>query len=315
MRAKRVLLAGTAGAASGRHHQRDMFAPAIALSDVLDVCGVWTGAPGSDGAERSVELADQLGVPLFKDLTDGLSAADAVVACLDDSSLQLLVEHEPQVPVAVDKLVLLGATRLRELAADRRIGTFKAAYHSRFHPTLTALASTVSAGELGLPHALHAELIVPYGDGPGRESDLRHVGVLALDAISAILGPPAGSVHAVCFASPDHHCETWTLTIRWRPGIVVTILISRARPGAPSGLHRYRLLASEGQALADLAAPAIELIGTSTSFNYGPGPVQLGLESLAHGGSGTSLAELVRLAELMDAAESSVADGESHAFG
>ena len=35
----RVLLAGAAGEAAGRHHQRDMFAPAIAASDLLEVCG------------------------------------------------------------------------------------------------------------------------------------------------------------------------------------------------------------------------------------------------------------------------------------
>ena len=45
----RVLLAGAGGEAAGRHHQRDMFAPAIAASELLDVAGVW---PGPVGARR-----------------------------------------------------------------------------------------------------------------------------------------------------------------------------------------------------------------------------------------------------------------------
>ena len=45
----RVLLAGAGGEAAGRHHQRDMFAPAIAASELLDVVGVWPGPVGACG--------------------------------------------------------------------------------------------------------------------------------------------------------------------------------------------------------------------------------------------------------------------------
>lgn len=314
MTATRILLAGAAGTEAGRHHQRDMFVPAIAASDCLEVCGVWPGTRGSDGFDRAAELADQLGIPLHTELPGALSDADAVVACVDGNSMDALLEAAPQKPVVVDKLALLGTSRLHELVRDPRAATVRAAYHSRFHPSVAALAAAAQAGEFGLPHALHAELFVPYGDGPAAGGDLRHVGILALDAVAAVLGPPRGAVHAVRFVGAAEGGETWTLTIQWRPGVVVTILVSRAAPGVPSGLHRYRLLAADGQALVDLAAPSIQLLGTATSYEYGPGIVQSELETLTRGGGGASAADIARLAALMDAAEASAKDGKTHVF-
>ncbi|MDQ2758482.1 MAG: hypothetical protein M3Y71_18325 [Actinomycetota bacterium] len=308
----RVLLAGAAGEAAGRHHQRDMFAPAIGASDLLEVCGVWPGPVGAEGFGRAALLADDLGVPLVRDSVAALAAADAVVACLDPDSLCELLGAAPvgapALPVLVDKLVLFGTARLGTLAQDPSAGAVVAAYHSRFHPSVAGLAALVASGELGLPHAAHGELVVAYGDGPAAEGDLRHVGVLALDVLAAIVGPPTGSVHAVRTATGDPATEGWTLTVRWHPGIVVTLIVSRLQPGTTGSLHRYRVLGSEGQALADLAAPRLSLVG-GPDVPYGPGPVQLELESLAFGARGTTLTDLTRLSRLIDAAERSAADG------
>ena len=112
---------------------------------------------------------------------------------------------------------------------------------------MVALATIVRTGELGLPHALHGELLVPFGDGPSAEGDLRHVGVLALDAVAAVLGPPSGDVHAVRTASGDPETEAWTLTVRWHPGVVATLLVSRGQPGVGGMLHRYRLWAARAR--------------------------------------------------------------------
>jgi predicted dehydrogenase len=314
----RVLLAGTAGEAAGRHHQRDMFGPGVAASDLLEVSGVWPGPPGGDGYARAAELATALDRPLMADLSAALADADAVVACLDAAGLDQLLDHLPEpaaVPVLVDKAVLLGTERLTALSSDPRAGGVRAAYHSRFHPGVVSLAGIVRSGELGLPHALHGELLVPFGDGPTAEGDLWHVGVLALDAVAAVLGPPAGDVHAVRTPSGDPATETWTLTVRWHPGVVVTLLVSRGQPGVAAMLHRYRLMGSEGQVLVDLAAPSFTVVGDGTPVLYGPGLVQLELETLAQGGAGTTVSDLMSLSRLIVAAERSAVDGRVHAPG
>lgn len=308
----RVLLAGTAGAAAGRHHQRDMFAPAIAASEVLEVSGVWPGPPGSDGYARGSELASALGAPLQEDVDEALDGTDAVVACLDGAGLDALLDARPAGPVALDKALLLGTARLSALAADPRANRLVGAYHSRFHPSVSAVAAAVRSGELGLPHALHGELLVPFGDGPAAEGDLWHVGVLALDAVTAVLGPPAGDVHAALTASGDPATEAWTLTVRWHPGVVVTLIVSRGQPGVSAVLHRYRVMGSEGQLLADLAAPALTVVGDGVPLGYGPGPVQLELEAVARGGAGATMGDLAALARLVEAAEHSAADGRVH---
>ena len=300
----RVLLAGAGGEAAGRHHQRDMFAPAIAASELLDVAGVWPGPVGADGYGRAGELAASLAVPVVADLVGALVRADAVVACLDPNALDVLLDAHPTVPA------LLGTERLAALAEDPRANRLVAAYHSRFHPGMVALAAIVRTGELGLPHALHGELLVPFGDGPTAEGDLRHVGVLALDAVAAVLGPPSGDVHAVRTATGDPETETWTLAVRWHPGVVVTLLVSRGQPGVGGMLHRYRLMGSEGQVLVDLAAPALALVGEGTPVGYGPSPVQLELETLARGLGGTTMADLAAVSRLIDAAERSAASGQ-----
>ncbi len=332
-----VLLAGTAGESAGRHHQRDMFAPGVAASEVLDVAAVWPGPPGSDGHARAAELASALGVPLVADLPSALEGADAVVACLEPAGLDVLldalgaldgrgapdagVRHGVRhgvgsgVPVLVDKPLLLGTERLTALDGDPRAAGVRAAYHSRFHPGVTSLAGIVRSGELGLPHALHGELLVPFGDGPTAEGDLRHVGVLALDVVAAVLGPPSGEVHAVRTRSGEPATEAWTLTVRWHPGVVVTLLVSRGQPGVGGMVHRYRVMGSEGQVLVDLAAPGLTVVGEATPVAYGPGPVQLELETLAQGGPGTTVAVLAALSRLVDAAERSAADGRAHPVG
>lgn len=308
----RILLAGAAGEVSGRHHQRDMYVPAILASTRLEVAGVWPGPAAAEGHGRATALAGDLGVPLHEDLSAALDGADAVVACLDEAGLDALLGASPRVPVLVDKLALLGTSRLEALGADPRAARVLAAYHPRSHPSAVALAAAVAAGELGLPHALHGELLVPYGDGPNADGDLRHVAVLALDVVAAVLGPPAGTVHAVRTSGGDPATETWTLTVRWHPGVVVTLVVSRGRPGSTVSLQRYRVLGSEGQALADLANPRVRLVGTGDSVGYGPGPVQLELETVAAGGRGTTPTELARLSRVMDAAVRSAADGRAH---
>ncbi len=315
----RVLLAGTAGESAGRHHQRDMFAPAIGASDVLDVVGVWPGPVGTDGYGRAGELAGSRGVPVVADVREALAGADAVVACLDPDALEVLLDSvldtNPSAPVLLDKAALLGTERLAALGQDPRAVRLLAAYHSRFHPGVVSLAAIVRSGELGLPHALHGELLVPFGDGPTPEGDLRHVGVLALDAVAAVLGPPSGDVHAVRTATGEPATEAWTLTVRWHPGVVVTLLVSRGQPGVGGMLHRYRLLGSEGQVLVDLASPALTLVGEGTPVGYGPGPVQLELETLARGGGGTTMADLASVGRLIDAAERSAASGQVEPLG
>lgn len=316
---RRVLLAGTAGESAGRHHQRDMFAPAVTASDVLDVAAVWPGPPGSDGHGRAADLASALGVPLISDVASALEGADAVVACVEPAALDPLLnaldEAGSAAPVVVDKPLLLGTERLAALAGDPRAARVRAAYHSRFHPGVTSLAGIVGSGELGLPHALHGELLVPFGDGPTAEGDLRHVGVLALDVVAAVLGPPDGDVHAVRTRSGDPATEAWTLTVRWHPGVVVTLLVSRSQPGVAAMVHRYRLMGSEGQVLVDLAAPMLTVVGDPAPVAYGPGPVQVELETLLAGGRGTTVADLAALSRLVDAAEASAADGRPHPLG
>ena len=59
----------------------------------------------------------------------------------------------------------------------------------------------------------------------------------------------------------------------------------------------------------------LDEVGEAALVGYGPGPVQLELETLARGGSGTSMTDLAALSRLVDAAEWSAGDGRVHPLG
>lgn len=306
-----VLLAGVAGEQLGRHHQRDMYAPALAAATDLEALGLW--APGADPS-RVAEVP----VATREDLAAALAEADGVVACVDAAGaadLLDLVAERPEIacPIVVDKIATFGTSALAELAALPGAAWIRAAHHWRFHPPVTALAAATAAGEFGLPHALHGELLVPFGDGPAAGGDLRHVGVLALDVVAAVLGAPGrgAGVHAVRTTTGDPASEAWTLSITWQPGVIVTLLIGRGGPEVSTLVHRYRLLASDGQAMADLDGPALHLHGSDVStIAFGPGPVETMLRSLVGGLPQPDLATTLALSKLMDAAERSASSAQ-----
>lgn len=152
------------------------------------------------------------------------------------------------------------------------------------------LAAAARSGELGLPHALHGELI--GNDDPDR------LAARAVDVVTAVLGPCRGTVHAL--TSDD----AWTLSIRWLPGVVVTLLIGRGT----GSVHRYRVLGSNGQAYADLAGPSFDLVADEvTPIAFGPTP-----ESRAG-----SAAEIMpsEITWVLDAARASSESGQPEPVG
>lgn len=155
----------------------------------------------------------------------------------------------------------------------------------RFRGPAIGLASAARMGQFGLPHAMHGELV-----DAGSADQLA---ARAVDVVTAVLGPCQGDVVA---AGSD---AAWTLTIRWRRGVVVTLLVGRG----DGVVHRYRVLGSNGQAYADLTGPAFELVGTtSTRVGFGPTPED-------RAGSGTT--DLAEVERVIAAARRSLESGQA----
>lgn len=303
----RVLLVGCGSPAQDR--LRDVYLGA--LQDRPDsAVSVWDDAV----EERVPDGAEGLG--LVPDLADAVARHTAVVACIGASTPQLLRAAETRAtPILLDTPTSLATSDLARLAL-RAGSNVRAAHHWRFHPAVAAVRGAVNSGRLGLVHALHGELLV--GDetaSPG--GDLRGLVLHAIDVVTSILGPLSGQAYAVRAPAHEGAGDAWTVSLRLHPDVAVTLVVGRSGTRAAT-VHRYRVLGSHGQLLADLAGPAVDVIGADPrAVPFGPSPVDLLLDSfLDRGGADIpDLSSTLATARVLDALDASSTTNTVHTLG
>jgi predicted dehydrogenase len=305
----RAVLFGVGSEQGRQHHQRDMYLPALRDLDTEVVGLIATG-------ERADRFRSDEGLPAV-DLDTVTGDVDVVVACPDPervADLDLLLRHcaQVEVPVLLDKPTLLPTATLREWAARYR-GVI-AAHHCRFHGAMAAVGGRVRAGDLGLLHAVHGELLVANGDGAHPSGELRNLAVHGLDVVQSMIGDLHGRGATMVEPPVGSSGESITIAVRCRPDVVVTLLVGRcADEAVPGVVHRYRILGSHGQALVDLAGPSLELPG-GARIPFGPSSVARMITAVLAGARAPGLDVAAGLAEVIDAMSAPGADLRSVDF-
>lgn len=310
-----VLLVGFGGLGA-QDHQSAMYLPAFAAHPGFRVVGVVATHPGE--TERARQAATQLSVPYHDDLDHALSTVEAPMASVAASApvraevLDAVLRAGRH--VLADKpfaMTLPETLRLAELA----VGTVVVAHHHRFHPMITAAASAVRAGRIGLPWNVQADFVVAGGT-PCQDGELLNFGCYAVDVVDALIGIPVRGVHAMpagaglTLLALDHdHGVTSTIVVG-RTGELVNL------PPGRLTQHRYRLSGSHGVLSVDAAKPALTVTTQSTQDRrwLPTDTVTLLLDEL-HAAVTTGrpsvvgIDQAVRTAEVLDAARQSIATG------
>ncbi|MGH3384513.1 MAG: Gfo/Idh/MocA family protein [Nocardioidaceae bacterium] len=320
MHAVPVLVAGCWGAGT-QHHQRDMYLPALTRSPDVEVVGVWDdGQQSGSQVGRAKALGRDFGVPVVDDLSEALDSCRAVVGCPapDVVSTLLASAAERDLPVLLDKPTLFGTKALGALVRDLPAATVVAGHHWRFHGAVASARLAVRSGQLGLLHAVHAELIVGGPDGANPLGELRNLCIHPLDVVESLLGPLHGRTHAVHAAPSDGAGESWTISMHLEPDVVVSALVGRVRPDVSSAVHRYRLLGSHGQLLLDLAGPAMSVVGRQVDdLPFGPSSVDAMVAQFlaASGRLEPTLSTAAGLSQVVDAVETAATSRTIETFG
>ena len=307
--ARRVLLVGSGSGAQDR--LRETYLPAL-LGRSDTAVSIW-----DDGDGPAARSAGAEGLGLEPDLADAVARHTAVIASAGPETLAQLARagRETSVPVMVDRPTTLGTKRLEELARDSD-GRLRAAHHSRFHPAVAAVRGAVQSGRLGLVHAIHGELLVGGTETAPPGGELRSLVADAVDVVTSVLGPLSGTGYAVSATEQDGAGEVWTVSLQLDPGIVVTLLVGRSSAQVTDSVHRYRVLGSHGQLLADLAGPEVQVLaGVRRRVSFGPRPLDLLLDAFLTGGSPPDLASALATSRVLDTLESSSTTNTALTFG
>lgn len=300
----RVVLYGVGTEGIAQHHQRDMYLPALrALGAEV------TGLVGTQ-SPRAVEIRAAEGLAEL-DVSGISTETDLVIACPDlhrIPDLRVLLQRcaEVGVPVLLDKPTLLDTPTLAILAVE--FPQVVSAHHVRFHPGFAAVAARISAGDLGLLHAVHGELLVSNEDGPHPRGEIRNLAAYCLDVVHSLIGELHGSGTAFIEPPADDAGESVTIALRCNPDVVVTLLVGRsAYSGSPTSVHRYRILGTHGQALVDLDGPSLALVG-GPPVPFGPTSVERMITAVLAGGRRPDLGVAAQLAGVLDALTTAAAD-------
>ncbi|NNG35751.1 hypothetical protein [Nakamurella aerolata] len=297
---------------------------------------------------RVIDTIDLTGVAAVIACPD----ADAEAAGAGWGTELLQAAADAGVPVLMDKPTLLPADVLRDWAKRFPTGV-TAAHHPRFHPAITACRGRIATGGLGLLHAVHGELLVGSGDGPHPLGELRNLAVYALDVVQALCGYPlhGKGTAQIQPPGPDGTGESITISVRVDPDVVVTLLVGRSGDGDaddPSGIdqaagqagtspagararaaatralpgtgvppvHRYRILGSHGQLLADLDSPVMDLYtDTLSRVPFGPSSLDCLVDGvIRRTAAQPDLASALAMADLITALETSNAEHRAVQF-
>ncbi|MDA4893810.1 hypothetical protein PFZ55_43830 [Streptomyces sp. MS2A] len=310
-----VLMAGTTGAGL-QDHQSAMWAPRLAAAGLVPTA-VWSppdqSAPAADAAER---LARSLDVPLSREESAPVGAAQAVIACLRGRRrAQLLAEVPSGTAVLVDKPTLDPTADL-ERQLDGTDALLLSGHHFAAHPSFTRVAAAVRDGEPGLLRAVMVDLVVAAGDGVSPEGDLRNIGVHAVDLVQRLTGPAT-----IRIGTADLADDRVTFVGQTDRDVVVSVHVSRTSSGAGTLLARTRIVGSHGHLDVDLTGPALTLRTAegTRSVGYGADSVTARLcqlREMAMGRRpGESPASWLALAQTLDAVAASAERREAVVAG
>lgn len=320
-----VLLLGFAGLADDQDHQQDMYLPAFIAHPGFDVVGVADLADGGPG-ER---LAAKLDVPFTTDWRAALALpeVDVVSVCTPQDRRVETITAAVQAGrhVLVDKPTALTAADCRQIAAAAETAgrLVVPAHHVRLNPMISAAAGAVAAGKVGLPWNVQADFVVAGGT-PTTAGELTNFALYPVDVVLALTGQPVTSVYANVQRYRDEAPgpeDFAVLHLTHRHGITSTISVGRTgaiADTAPGGLavHRYRISGSHGVLDVDPGKPAVTVRTAVWAGNGWHGPdttnrlvAELHTAVSEQRPAVPSVADAVRVAEVLDAARASVAAG------
>ncbi len=243
-----------------------------------------------------------------------LDEADAVVVCGDAATVSSALGAAEQrgIPVLVhEPAVFVGAEALAHLAAEWSV----TGAPDREHPAVLAARAALGSGQLGLVHAVHADLSVPRAEaapangapvagGPGLLTRV-------LGVVQSLIGPLSGRAHLSHATLDPSEAACWALTMRLTPDVIVTSVIAEAPAGARPAF-RIRLMGSHGQYLLDLNGPALQVdSGARQPVAFGPDATELLVRRLLAappGGDPGARASELQLARLVARLVSARAD-------
>jgi len=263
----RVLLAGFGGLGA-QDHQSAMYAPAFTAHPGFRIVGVAITHPGE--AERARQAAVNLSVPCHDDLDTALSTVEApvvsVAAAAPVRAEALAAVLRAGRHVLADKPFAMTLAETRELAALATAtgpSTVTVAHHHRFHPMVTAAASAIRSGRVGLPWNVQADFVVAGGT-PCPDGELLNFGCYAIDVVDALTGLGVRRVHALPAGT-----GLTLLALDHEHGVTSTIVVGRTAElaGLPPGRltrHRYRISGSHGVLDVDATKPELTVASSST---------------------------------------------------
>ncbi|GAB3763487.1 Gfo/Idh/MocA family protein [Microlunatus parietis] len=143
----------------------------------------------------------------------------------------------------------------------------------RTDPGVQRVAVAVLRGDLGLPWAVQADLVLRGPDG----GTLGELLAGAVDAVRFVLGLGVRTVSARCTGSLDDDHGVLNATLIFEHEVGASITVSRiATPGLDEA--RLRVMGNEGVLAADLTRPAVLIDGGARLLAYGPTAVEPVLE-------------------------------------
>jgi len=269
-----VVLVGYDGAGT-QNHQLDMYEPAFAQHPDFAIRAI-TDHPTVSDERRAIsrDAAARLGVTYMDDLDAALGRDD-----VDLASVCVLFDHRVDaieraaghgVHVLVDKpmaLTLEDADRMADAAAAAGIHLVPA-NHVRHLPALHALKDAIASGRLGRLTSIHADFVVTTGatkDSAGDPrpwplGELMNFLTYPVDAIRSITGREVTAVHATrggfFYAGPDDE-DCGVVSLGLEGAVTATLVVCRAPMTGhlTAGLHRYRVMGTDGMALLDTRRP------------------------------------------------------------
>lgn len=269
-----VVIVGYDGAGT-QNHQLDMYEPGFTQHPGFAIRAI-TDHPAVSDDRRAIsrDAARRLGVPYIDDLDAALSRDD-----IDLASVCVLFDHRVDaveraanhgVHVLVDKpmaLTIEDADRMADTATAAGIHLVPA-NHVRHLPALRALKEVIASGRFGTLTSIHADFVVTTGatkDSAGDPrpwplGELMNFLAYPVDAIRSITSREVTTVHATrggFFYGGDDDEDCGVVSLRLEGAVTATLVVCRAPMTGhlTAGLHRYRVMGTDGMALLDTRRP------------------------------------------------------------
>ncbi|MSP11354.1 MAG: Gfo/Idh/MocA family oxidoreductase [Chloroflexi bacterium] len=256
-------------------HQSSMYVPALQANSKVRLVAVAETPDAPEAARaKARDQAAALGIPYREDLDTLLSepGVGAVCLCSTLDRRLALVRSITRAGKAIfsDKPMCrtlddaIGIVRSVEAAGV----PYMIGHNYRFSGVVQRAVNAVRAGKVGLPWAIHAELLIGEGANASMLGEITNFLLYPADAVRYIAGSDYTEVYAVSGSlffdnAKKHHVEDLgVVAFRMQHGIVGTITVGRTPTRHINGYDGdrwIRILGSHGVYLGDGMHPYIRV--------------------------------------------------------